>query len=471
MKRVIIISMLLMALTLSALPLTEEGKSPFVDVVRNIRESVVHIKVESEMQVNFRNPGFEEFFRFYYPQMPQTRKSTQLGSGFIFRRDGNDLYIMTNNHVVGSNEKSEISVTLADKAKFEAEVVGRDPNTDLAVIKITVDKDEVVPIAPLGNSDELEVGDWAIAIGNPFGELGLERTVTVGVISAKGRSNLNFGNESPIYQDYIQTDAAINPGNSGGPLLNIKGEVIGVNAAITSPAGGNVGIGFAIPVNIARKVSSDLMSEGHVVRAYLGIVPQEVTPELKENLDLDDIAGVLVARVAEDTPAEKEGLKKGDVIVEIEDEAITSVSQFRLLVANQVPGEKVRMRVIRKGKSMVFSPVLEEFPEDESVAKSDDKPESKDLGIQVMSLDDDRAYRFRTQAENGVIVTQVNPDSPAADAGIQRGDVILEVNYQTVENVKDFKMQIDDATDNGKSVLLYVLSQNRYYRYVAVELN
>ncbi len=471
MKRVIIISMLLTALALSALPLTEDGKSPFVDVVKNIRESVVHIKVESEYQVNFRNPAFEDFFRFYYPQMPQTRKSTQFGSGFIFRRDGNDLYIMTNNHVVGSNEKAEITVTLADKAKFDAEVVGRDPNTDLAVIKISVDKDEIVPIAPLGNSAEMEVGDWAIAIGNPFGELGLERTVTVGVISAKGRSNLNFGNESPIYQDYIQTDAAINPGNSGGPLLNIKGEVIGVNAAITSPAGGNVGIGFAIPVDIAKKVSSDLMNEGHVVRAYLGIVPQEVTPELKESLSLDDIAGVLVARVADDTPAEKAGLKKGDVITEIDDEPINSVSQFRLFVANQTPGEKVKMRIIRKGKPIVYYPMLEEFPEEEEKEESEEKRDEKDLGIQVMSLDDERAYRFKTEAENGVIITQVEADSPAADAGLQRGDVILEVNYSAVENAKDFKKKIDDAMGHGNTVLLYVLSQNRYYRYVAVEID
>ncbi len=469
MKRVILLISLFSIIALSALPLTDDGKSPFVDVVKNIRESVVHIKVESEYSVNFRNPSFEEFFKFYYPQLPQTRKSTQLGSGFIFKRDGNDVYIMTNNHVLGSSDKAEITVTLADKAKFDAEVVGKDPSTDLAVIKIEVDDKEKVVIAPLGDSEELEVGDWAIAIGNPFGELGLERTVTVGVISAKGRSNLNFGNDSPLYQDYIQTDAAINPGNSGGPLLNIKGEVIGVNAAITSPAGGNVGIGFAIPVDIARKVSDDLLNEGHVVRAYLGIVPQEVTPELKKSLGLEDISGVLVARVAEDTPAEKAGLKKGDVITEVGDEKITSVSRFRILVANHQPGEKVRLQVMRQGKPIAYYPVLEEFPEEESVAKSEEKSTKKDLGLDVISLNDERAYRYRSQASNGVIIVRVEPDSPAQDAGLQQGDVILEVNYQTVEDAKDFQREIDEATEKGSNILLYVLSQNRYYRYVAIE--
>jgi len=265
LTQVVLILFLVSAVSLSAqLPVNNNGRSPFVKVVKNTRAAVVNIKVEFTPKFNNKRlPLNEDFFKFFSPNpfnnnmQPKQRKSVAMGSGFIFKQKGKDLYIITNNHVVENGKDGEITVSLADKAKYKAEIVGLDPQSDLGVIKITIDDGEDVTVAPLGDSDDIEIGDWAIAIGNPFGNLGLERTVTVGVISAMGRSNLHFSENSPIFQNYIQTDAAINPGNSGGPLVNINGEVIGVNSAITSTTGGNIGIGFAIPINLAKKVVKD----------------------------------------------------------------------------------------------------------------------------------------------------------------------------------------------------------------------
>jgi len=240
--------------------------NPVVEVVKNVREAVVQIRVEAKVTVqNYRNPFFDDpFFRQFFPQQPneQTRPVVSMGSGFIYEYNPStrEAFIMTNNHVVEKGREGTITVTMADKATYTATVVGLDPNTDIAVIKMTVKEDEKVTVTPLGDSDKLEIGEWAIAIGNPFSE-GLDRTVTLGVISATSRANLNLGDNSPIYQDYIQTDAAINAGNSGGPLLNIKGEVIGINSALASNNGGNVGIGFAIPINLAKRVVDGLGSQ------------------------------------------------------------------------------------------------------------------------------------------------------------------------------------------------------------------
>ncbi|NLK50400.1 MAG: trypsin-like serine protease, partial [Candidatus Cloacimonetes bacterium] len=286
---------------LAANEIIKPAQNPVVEVVREVREAVVQIRVEAKITVrNPMNQFFDDpFFRYFFPEQPRTqqRPVTSMGSGFIYEFNPltREAYIMTNNHVVDQGKDGTITVILADKVSYTAELVGRDPNTDVAVIKIEVKKGEKITVAPLGDSSKLEIGEWAIAIGNPFGEAGLDRTVTLGVISAIGRSNLNFGSGSPIYQDYIQTDAAINPGNSGGPLLNIDGEVIGINAAITSTSGGNIGNGFAIPINLANRVVEDLVAKGKVTRAYIGISPQEITSELMEAFDLEEVSGVLVA--------------------------------------------------------------------------------------------------------------------------------------------------------------------------------
>jgi serine protease Do len=476
--KIVTIMLIITAFTVQTLsaqyPLTDDGKSPFVEVVKDIRESVVNIQVEYEQTYNGRTqlPFDDDFFKFFFPNPPQMqpRKSVSMGSGFIFKRDGKDVFIITNNHVVQNGKDGEITVTLADKAKYEAEIVGLDAETDLAVIKVEVEKDEETTVVKLGNSDELEIGDWAIAIGNPFGQLGLERTVTVGVISATGRANLNFGVDSPIYQDYIQTDAAINPGNSGGPLLNIKGEVIGVNAAITSTSGGNVGIGFAIPVNLAKKVSKDLMEKGTVVRAYIGILPQEIDSDLRESLKLDKVQGVLVTKVEKDTPAEKAGMKRGDVILEFDNKEIENVAKFRILIANSQIGKEYPVKVIRDNKEKTLKVKLVPRPDSEEVADaSGGSKQSSELGLHVESVNGDFASRNNINEKEGAIITKIDPDSPAASSQLKVGDIILEINQEKIDSVEDFKKATKDLGDDV--VLLYIKNSAGNYQYVTVKLD
>lgn len=471
-----VMALMLFSQILFSLPINNNGKSPFVDVVKNIRESVVNIRVEGESKTQNSQvmPFDDDMFKFFFGPNQGSRKFVAKGTGFIFKKDKDDVYILTNNHVVENGKNGEIIVTLADKVKYDAEIVGLDPKSDLAVIKISVKKNEKIVVAKLGNSDNLEIGDWAIAIGNPFGQ-GLERTVTVGVISATGRSNLNFGSDSPIYQDYIQTDAAINPGNSGGPLLNINGEVIGINAAITSRSGGNNGIGFAIPVDLAKKVSSDLINTGRVIRAYLGILPQEVTADMQESLGLDEIAGVLVAKVEEDTPAEKAGLKNGDVILEFNNEEIENVSKFRLAVSTTKVGEKTSIKIIRKGKQLVLKAVLDEFPNEEISQNNSDINESFWLGLSVSSLKSDFAYQNRIKISNGVVINKIEENSPASKSNLKVGDIIQEINYQEINNVKDYKKvmkALEKSFKKGKNkvLLFYVISTNGHYHYVPVSI-
>ena len=455
-------------------PVTSEGKSPFVEVVRNIRESVVNIQVEYEQSYNTRGqiPFDDDFFKFFFPnpQQQQPRKSVSMGSGFIFKQQGQEVYIITNNHVLQKGQDGKITVTLADKAQYKAEIVGLDAETDLAVIKIKVEKNEEITIVKLGDSDKIEIGDWAIAIGNPFGQLGLERTVTVGVISATGRANLNFGNDSPVYQDYIQTDAAINPGNSGGPLLNLKGEVIGVNAAITSTSGGNVGIGFAVPVNLAKKVSKDLMEKGQVVRAYIGVLPQDIDSDLRASLDLDKIRGVLITKVENDTPAEKAGLKRGDVIVEFDNKEVENVAKFRILIANSEIGVEYPVKIIRDKKAKTLKVTLVPRPgEETATSKETETKEANKLGLKVEPRNGDFANRYKIETNEGVIITSIEPNTPAASSSLKVGDIILEINQQKVDSVKDFN-KITKSLE-GDVVLFYIKTTAGNYQYVTVKMN
>ena len=474
----IIVALLFILNLYAQYPLANNGKSPFVKVVKDIQESVVNISVEYETKyggINSQLPFNDDFFKFFFPdpnrnREPESRKSMAMGSGFIFKRDKNDVYILTNNHVAEKGKDGVITVTLADKAKYKAEIVGLDSDTDLAVIKIKIDKNEEAVIAPLGNSDEIEIADWVMAIGNPFGQLGLERTVTVGVISATGRANLRFSNKSPIYQDYIQTDAAINPGNSGGPLVNLQGEVIGVNAAITSTSGGNIGIGFAIPANIAKKVSSDLINFGEVHRAYMGILPQDITTEIQESFDLNEIKGVLVAKVEDNTPADKAGLKRGDVIIQFNGKEIPNMSKFRLIVANSEINKNLPITVIRDKREKSLSIKLTERPDKITTNKSDNSVEKSDnLGLEVDELNSDFALKYKINEKHGVIITRIYPNSPSAKSGLSVGDVILEINRKTIKNVADFNKSIKDKKYD--SLLLYVKTKSGAYLYVPVKLD
>ena len=466
----------------SSMFVNDEGINPVVKVVREVRESVVQIKVEAKVNVPaITNPFFDDpLFKYFFPEIPREmqRKITSMGSGFIyeFNPQTREAYIMTNNHVVEKGKEGTITVTLADKINYTAEVVGLDPSTDVAVIKIKVKEGEKVTIAPLGDSSKLEIGEWAIAIGNPFGDVGLDRTVTLGVISAIGRSNLNFGANSPIYQDYIQTDAAINPGNSGGPLLNINGEVIGINSAITSTSGGNIGIGFAIPINLAKRVVEDLVATGKVTRAYIGILPQEITADLMEAFDLSEVSGVLVAKVEKDSPADKAGIQVGDVIIEFNGEKVPNVSKFRIAVATSKPGVQVPVKVIRNKDTLTLHITLDVYPEDKLASTEKSTKADTNAGITVVSIDSPYARQNNIKADRGVVVSAVAPDTPAARAGIQPGYIILKVGNTEVNSPEEYNAAMENAIKTMKekssnTIVLYVQDRSKNEQFVVLRFN
>ena len=387
---------------------------------------------------------FEQFRRFF-GEIPHEFKQHGLGSGVIVSPDG---YILTNNHVVG--DADTIQVTLMDKREFAAKVIGKDAKTDLALIKID-DSKEALPFAALGNSDSTEVGDWVVAIGNPFG---FSLTVTAGIVSAKGRA---LGGN---YDEFIQTDAAINPGNSGGPLFDITGKVVGINTAIYSRTGTSAGIGFAIPIDLAKAVMDQLKSHGKVVRGWLGVEIQEVTPELAQSFGLVKPEGALVANVEKDAPAAKAGIKRGDVIIKFNGKTVHEQHELPELVAETPIKKTVDVEVIRGGKDITLPVTIGELKDSEMAnARGEEQPGSG-WGLQVGEITPDIAREFNLQSNKGVVVRQVKPDSPGAEAGLQQGDVILEVNHDKVNTLQDFMAKAKEAKDQKKSALLLVQRQN-----------
>jgi len=378
---------------------------------------------------------FERFFNM--PRRPF--KARSLGSGFIIDTKG---FIITNNHVVENAD--EIVVKLSTGKEYKAKVVGRDAKTDIALIEIKGGAD--LPAVKLGDSDGLKVGEWVVAIGNPFG---LENTVTAGIISALGR-HINQG----PYDNFIQTDAAINPGNSGGPLLNTKGDVVGINTAIFSRGGGNIGIGFAIPINLAHEIVPQLKEKGHVTRGWLGVMIQKVTPDIAESLGLEDTKGALVADVVKEGPAEAAGLKQGDVIVEFDGKPVVDSAELPLLVARTGVGKTVKLKVVREKNTQEFSVKVAELKEEDLAEASGST--SEDLGLAVQSLTPELAENLNLdKSVKGVVVTQVEPGGPAAEAGLRRGDVILEVNRKPVKNASAYQKAVREA-GKGKSLLFLV---------------
>jgi serine protease Do len=363
-------------------------------------------------------------------------KGHALGSGVVISPDG---YIVTNNHVV--SDVDNITVTMPDKTVFKGDqvkIVGADPLTDIAVLKVATDK----KLASLdwGNSDSVKVGEWAIAVGNPYG---LNGTVTVGVISAKGRSGLPLpeNGSTPQIQDFIQTDASINPGNSGGPLVDIHGNIIGINSAIRSPNGGNVGIGFAVPSNIARQVADELRTTGKIAHGYMGIHPQDVTEAVKDAMGLESTEGVLVGEVMDNTPAKKAGLQAGDVITSFDGKKITDVENFRSLVASTPPGKTVAIEYVRDGKKLSTSVELTDFPKSQTAAATTPAQPETWHGLKVENLTDQDKEQLGIK--EGVVITSVESGSAAADAGFQTGDVITRV----VVRAKDIDSQIENTDD------------------------
>jgi serine protease Do len=457
MKNLLVKSMLLVFLfvTVNAQALNggveslrQTGKA-FSAVAQKVSPSVVFIQVETVRGSSQTLPGevspfndelFKRFFGEGFGGMPRQRSPRQQrslgqGSGFVFSLDkglfSDKAYILTNNHVVDG--ATSINVTFQDGRKFDAEVKGADPKSDIAVLEIKVDD---VQALKLGDSNSLEVGEWVVAIGNPFG---LSHTLTAGVVSAKGRTSLGIND----YEDFIQTDAAINPGNSGGPLVNLDGEVIGINTAIFSRSGGYMGVGFAIPINMARGIAEQLIDGGEVTRGFLGITIQNLTPELADSFGMDSLNGIIVAQVSEGSPADMAGLEQGDLITRYEGKIVNDSGSFRNLVSMTRPGSDVQIEVMRKGRKLALSATIGALNEKAVVAASSELVDK--MGIRVQTISEALAQQFNTRAGRGVVVTQVESGSLAQLAGIDVGTVIFEVNRTRVSSAQQFKALIKES--------------------------
>ncbi len=402
----------------------------------------------------FNNPFFQQFFGGQMPRGPEEEREKGLGSGVIISPDG---YILTNNHVV--DKGTDIKVMLADKREFPGKVIGTDPKTDIAVVKIAA---AGLPTIPLGDSSKLQVGDYAFAIGNPFG---VGETATMGIISATGRSGLDIED----YEDFIQTDAAINPGNSGGALLNARGILIGINTAILSGGGGNQGIGFAIPINMAKYVMDEILKHGKVVRGYIGVGIQEVTPTLGKAFNVPAEKGALVSSVDPNSPGGKAGLQRGDVITELNSQSITGPNELRLKVATMAPGTTVHLEVSRNGQSREVTLALGEAPTGKGAGNTpgESAEDNTMRGVQVDEITDDIRQQLGLKAgTKGVVVTDVAGGSPAADVGLQRGDVIEQINRQPVDSVSEYQRLVEQA---GKQSVILLIDRGGNTTFLVVQ--
>ncbi|MBF0473625.1 MAG: DegQ family serine endoprotease [Nitrospirae bacterium] len=401
----------------------------------------------------FNDPFFRKFFDDNEDSIGPMRKhkSTSLGSGVIIKSDG---YIITNNHVVKDADK--INVLTVDNKTYTGKVIGSDPKTDIAVIKIAANN---LPTINIGDSDKLRVGEVVIAIGSPYG---LNQTVTMGIVSAIGRSNVGISD----YEDFIQTDAAINPGNSGGALVNTKGELVGINTAIFSTSGGYQGIGFAIPVNIVKRVVDSLIKTGKVVRGWLGISIQDLTPDLAKQFGIDGTTGVLIADIVEGGPAEKVGIKQGDLIVELNNKPMTSTKDLRNMIANTPPGNAVELVIVRDGKKKKFSVKVGELP-DKIVASADGQSTNNLMGVSVQTLTPIIKERMDIPSKvKGVIVVDIDPESPAGSV-LKQNDIICEVNKTRISDIEEFKKIATKLQQKNRILLL--IYRGGAFLYVIIE--
>ncbi len=440
--------------------LAAQPSDDFTSVAKKAIPAVVSVKVEFKQSpqsffgtpfgAQEKDPFGDDFWnRFFNIPRRESQPSIGQGSGFLVSEDG---YILTNNHIV--ENASKVTVTTKNGKEYEAEIIGRDPNTDLAVLKID---GENFPYLKLGNSNNLEVGQWVIAIGNP---LGLSATLTVGVVSAIDRSNLGL---TPI-EDFIQTDAAINRGNSGGPLLNAKGDVVGINTAIATSTGGYMGIGFAIPSNIAEHIMEQLITNGTFTRGYLGVVLQQVDQGLAEAFDLKDTQGALVAEVAKDSPAAKAGLQRGDVILKYNGKPVDNISVIRNAVSIMKPDQVIHLTVKRKDKIMNVDVKVGSHPQNLAL----NSETANKLGVQVTELTHDIGKSLGYTDERGVVVSSIEPGSIAQLAGIKKGSLIISVNHKEVTSPDDFYSTLADS-EEGKPILLLV-KQGNVTHYVSLRV-
>lgn len=430
---------------------TTDFRLGFSEVAKEATKAVVYIKVEKE--VSLKGMGrYENMFDFFgedssrrhftprggsgYSGGPQTYKQRGQGSGFLISKDG---YILTNTHVVGDMDK--ITVKLADGREFDAKRIGADSRTEVALIKIDAEGD--LPYLKAGDVKKLDIGEWVIAIGNPFG---LSKTLTVGVVSAKERTNIGITD----YEDFIQTDAAINPGNSGGPLLNIDGEVVGINTAIYSQSGGYMGIGFAVPIDMALTIKDQLVANGYVKRGYIGVYlnPGEVTKEMAKQFGYDQAGGVLIADVLEDGPADKAGIKSGDIIIELEGKKVKDNPSFRRNVARIMPNKETKLTIVRNGKRKAVTIKVGLLPDGDHAEVASAEVVDK-LGFKIQPLNAQIAAQLGYEDEKGLVVTEVNPGSDAEEKGIKVGMLIVEVNRKEVENLEDFENAAKSSKDGN----------------------
>ena len=426
--------------------LTRTGKA-MAEVTASVKPAIVNISTTRTVKVSggvdpfFDDPFFRRFFgdQFNKQRHPKEQKSMGLGSGVIVTSDG---YIITNYHVV--KEADDIKVTLTDKKEYPGKVIGSDPKTEIAVVKIEAKN---LPTVAWGNSDRLQVGEVVLAVGNPFG---LNQTVTMGIVSALGRANVGIAD----YEDFIQTDAAINPGNSGGALVNVRGELVGINTAIYSTSGGYQGIGFAIPSNMVKSIMDSLVGKGKVIRGWLGVSIQKVTPELAKQFDLKDEIGALIGDLTEGGPAEKAGLLRGDIIIEYDGRKIEEPNLLRNMVANTLPGEKHTVKILREGKTLSITITIGELPADAQASETGAYDNAmKGVGVQDISADIAKKLKVPERVK-GVIVTDIDEGSMAAGV-LAQGDVIQEINRKKVADVKGYR-EIVSKIKKDESVLLLI---------------
>ncbi|MBI5688392.1 MAG: DegQ family serine endoprotease [Verrucomicrobia bacterium] len=461
MKRTTAFFLSLLLVTNANAALDESVTAPARELSKAFGAVAAHVKpvvvsVFSEKTVKFRSwdwgfpfgdDFFERFFGEEWPDKPRKHGEPRKreysvpqhgeGSGMIVDKDG---HILTNFHVV--RDVNKIRVQLADKRQFDAEIVGTDEKSDVAIIKIKGRAPGDLPVAALGDSDTLEVGDWVLAIGAPFG---LAQTVTAGIISAVGRANVGIAD----YEDFIQTDAAINPGNSGGPLVNMRGEVIGINTAIATRIGQFAGVGFAIPINMAKSMMPTLLKGGSVTRGFLGVIIQDVSGELADQFKLSDTKGALVAQVNKDSPAERADLKPGDVIIKYQGKPVADTRELRNAVAATMPGTKAELTVLRDGKERTFTVTIGKLTPETMASAGRGGSSLERFGLTVQPLTPELAEEFGLKQQKGVLISDVEPDSPAGAANLQRIDLIIEANRQPVETVEQLREALAKSKDSA----------------------
>ena len=451
----LIISIFLICIVTAQNSVVRQFSKAFADVAEKAKPAVVTIITDKVVSLN----QFDDFgFFFYQPNMPRQRefKTNALGSGVIV--DSKNGYILTNNHVV--DDMDGIRVKLIDKREFAATIIGTDPKSDLAVLKIDAENLDDIDI---GDSESIRVGEWVMAVGSPFSE-NLSHTVTTGIVSAIGRSNiLNSGS----YEDFIQTDAAINPGNSGGALLNMDGDLIGINTAIATGGyeKGNRGVGFAIPSNMAQRIMSDLIDKGYVTRSWLGVIIQELDNETAEALDIETRNGALIADVVKDSPAEDAGMQEGDVIVEFNGKPIVNTANLKNVVSLTAPESTNRVKVIRNGSPKTVKVTLQELPENPQQYAIRQRNESNEFGLELKKITDSLKEKYQIEEEDALVVTRIDPNGEAYGKGIREGDIIKRIGTERVRSLKDYNRLLEKAKVKG-TVLVLVKKpggSSRYY--------